>query len=86
MRSIEEIITDRTKALEGAGYDTEAARRIATETLSDALHDLLDACDFALVILEGLGCGVGGAAKACRAAIAKAEGRDLPAPNLEAAE
>lgn len=43
--------------------------------LQAAAPDLLDACDFALTILEALGNGSGDAANACRAAIAKAEGR-----------
>ena len=49
--------------------------RKANARLIAAAPDLLDACDFALTILEGMGNGSGGAANACRAAIAKAEGR-----------
>lgn len=40
-----------------------------------AAPELLDACAFALTILEALGNGSGDAASACRAAIAKAEGQ-----------
>ena len=46
----------------------------ANARLIAAAPDLLDACDFALSILEALGNGKGDAANACRAAIAKAEG------------
>lgn len=41
-----------------------------------ALPDLIDACDFALTILKGMGNGDGDAANACRAALAKAKGED----------
>lgn len=53
----------------GDEIDRANARLIA------AAPELLDACDFALSILEALGNGSGDAANACRAAIAKAEGR-----------
>ena len=45
---------------------------LANAQLIAASPDLLDACDFALSILEALGNGKGDAANACRAAIAKA--------------
>ncbi len=43
----------------------------ANARLIAAAPDLLDACDFALTILMGMGNGNGDAANACRAAIAK---------------
>lgn len=46
----------------------------ANARLISAAPDLLDACDFALTILEALGNGSGDAANACRAALAKATG------------
>jgi len=48
--------------------------RKANACLIAAAPDLMDACDFALTILEALGNGKGDAAMACRAALAKARG------------
>lgn len=47
-------------------------RQEANAKLIAAAPELLDACEFALTILEGMGNGNGDAAKTCRAAIAKA--------------
>lgn len=47
----------------------------ANARLIAAAPDLLDACAFALTILEGMGNGQGDAANACRAALSKAEPR-----------
>ncbi len=46
----------------------------ANARLIAAAPDLMEACDFALTILEALGNGKGDAAMACRAALAKARG------------
>lgn len=52
--------------------------QIANVRLMSAAPDLLDACDFALTILEALGNGRGDAANACRTAISKATGSPAP--------
>lgn len=54
------------------GPDADAGE--ANARLIAAAPDLMDACDFALCILEGMGNGKGDAANACRAALAKARG------------
>jgi hypothetical protein len=54
----------------------EDGNRKANAHLIAAAPELLDACDFALTILEGLGNGRSDAANACRAAIAKAKGEE----------